>query len=260
MGFTLACRTRVGREAPILTIADKRHPTNPLTVAVPAATPSPRASHAGSPTDYVFTFTQAADPGSPVAWDPCEPVDVAVNLNGTPAAELDLIQLALNRVAAATGLTVRDAGLTTLINEDDLRVGQEGTDIIFAFSSRRQNPTLARVPEDNVVGYATFGSGPEDPMGWSWPTPGMVVINWPEVATMTGGPTGQRVSVYMHELGHAFGLGHANSPRQVMHAQMTRTNTHGGWGAGDAEGLRRLGQGRCQTPAATDDEVLSGGS
>lgn len=58
---------------------------------------------------YAFSATQ---PGStaPVGWDPCTEVEYAVNPAGMPQGMRPLVERAVDRISAATGLAFEDAG------------------------------------------------------------------------------------------------------------------------------------------------------
>ncbi|WP_310530144.1 hypothetical protein, partial [Nocardioides sp.] len=60
---------------------------------------------------FAFTMTQQGT-DEPVGWDPCEPIRYRVNTTNEPAGGSQLIERAIARTSAATGLVFEDDGST----------------------------------------------------------------------------------------------------------------------------------------------------
>ncbi len=218
--------------------------------AVPAALRSrlgiggPASADAGS---YAFLAHQPGRPRRPVAYSPCSPIRVQVNPAGGPADGVALVQEALNRVSAATGLRLEYAGLSTA-------------------RPQWKSAYLPALAQDAVAGNA--------PVLVSWATPAEVAqlagdvagiggSVWVRTGTaerhyVTGGVTldagafeelGQRPdadaeeeAIILHEFGHLVGLAHVNEPGELMYRRnIGRTD----FGPGDLAGLALLGKGSC---------------
>jgi hypothetical protein len=193
----------------------------------------------GRADDYTYLITQNGQPAQPITWDHCTPIDVAVNLVSGPAEELDLIVAAINSVAATSGLPLRYAGPTsyipTLPTQGDY---PNGIEIIFAVVTTRESSYLDGI----MAGYGGLIYAGAD---FHWAVRGRAVIDWTVTSLLSGGLEGERTGVYMHELGHAVGMGHAAGNVQLMYGVISSVNSSG-WGAGDRTGLATLGAQPCK--------------
>ncbi|WP_432519770.1 hypothetical protein [Kineococcus sp. SYSU DK006] len=59
------------------------------------------------------TADNAGRAGTPVAWKPCRPIHYVTRPDGAPTGAQQLMQQAIARVSAATGLRFIDDGATT---------------------------------------------------------------------------------------------------------------------------------------------------
>ena len=217
-------------------------------VTVPGASPAPAPAPAPPPPapvkdmgradDYVFTKTQPGNPAVPVTWSHCTPVDVAVNLGPANAAEQDLVATAIARVADASGLPLRYAGPTTYLPTAGTPVPfPDGIEIVFAVAQ----PGESSYTDGYALGVATMIYTGYDVQ---WAARGRVVIDWRNTSDFLGEHPTARTGLYMHELGHAVGLGHAAESTQLMYMGIPTTND-ASWGSGDRTGLAQLGAQPC---------------
>ncbi|WP_127783608.1 matrixin family metalloprotease [Rhodococcus sp. X156] len=194
--------------------------------------------------------------GTVIRWNPCEPIPYQVNpRNGGPTAEAD--------AAAAVDIVRRESGLNLVYTGTTDVVPQRG----HGFDGTPANP---RTPL--VIAWAAPGTGPGtssllNGMGgaagvggvttWSYTPPGaaqatpwqvvsgFVVLDsrtYPQLAPGFGpAASSTRGRLVLHELGHAIGLDHTNTPGQVMNPTVSGAATPG-FAAGDRKGLERVGR------------------
>lgn len=178
------------------------------------------------------------DPSFPFQWE-CRTIPYRVNLAGTPHRNLVVVRAAIAQIAAASGYSFRYAGPTSVVpfarGHDAMdQVPDDG--LYIAWSDADAVPRLA----GDVVGLGGPGAS-YNRVGSQWQVTsgGVVVDRNADLSTrMTAGPT--LMSLLLHELGHAMGLGHSPSKANVMYEGL------GPWsrpslGPGDRAGLRDLG-------------------
>ncbi len=184
--------------------------------------------------------------GSPVAYDPCRPVHYVVNERTAPPGAKALLDEAIARVSAATGLVFVDDGTTTERPSDHrspyqpTRYGDRWAPVLIAWSDPAETPGLA----DDVAGRA--GSIPVTTSGSEGPTvyvTGTVTLDGPQITEqlLPRSPDLAR-AVVQHELGHLVGLDHVGHETELMHPSTTKLTD---WGPGDRAGLAQLGRGEC---------------
>jgi hypothetical protein len=187
-----------------------------------------------------FAFSQT-QPGSsePVGWDPCEPVRYAVNPEGQPRGGAKLVERAVVRTSAATGLEFEDVG------ETDARPLAGAfipfiTDerVVIGWGDASEYPELA----GDVAGLG--GSAAEEKGGRLSYLAGGVVL---DVAAFTPQAIARSPQVMeaivVHELAHVVGLDHVPEPMEMMFDSNSGQVTYG---PGDREGLARLGALPCR--------------
>jgi hypothetical protein len=206
-----------------------------LAVGVLAVLPlAPAQAHPARATSWT-----REDPSFPFRWAPCRPIPYRVNLGGTSHRNLKVLKAALADVSAATGFTFEYAGTTHAVpyarGRDSAHQVPAGG-LTIAWATPRKVPSLA----GGVVGLAGPG-GSYRRVGTDWQIDsGAVVLDKTAHLTtaMVDGPS--MMSLILHELGHAMGLGHSPSKANVMYEGL------GSWsrphlGPGDRAGLRQLG-------------------
>ena len=210
---------------------------------MPIGTPPPAPDGQGP---YEFVARQP-DGTTPVAWDPCRPIHVVVNPTGGPANQRELIDEALARTSAATGLQFVDDGTTdeTWSRERERfqpdRYGDRWAPVLITWAHEEAAPVLrgpvagqggasgVRLPGDEEFVYVS----------------GSIVLDavLATAAETEPGATAVRALI-QHELGHVVGLDHVDDPAELMHTEsLPESNLD--WGPGDLEGLARLGAGSC---------------
>ena len=218
-------------------------PSVPADVSeTPLATPSTPTAESSS---YKFGSTQSD--GSPVTWDPCRPIHYVVNPAGQPPDGDVLVQDAIARTSAATGLQFVDDGLTDETWSEDRasfqpdRYGDRWAPVLITWSTPEAVPALTG-PTAGQGGPLSLGYS-EDEMT---SVTGSVVLDAPQLSIGLESPEvrTQVRAVIQHELGHVVGLVHVEDPSQLMNPEATLGTTE--WGPGDLQGLYTLGTGPCR--------------
>ena len=188
---------------------------------------------------YAFALTQ---PGSddPVGWDPCEPIRFEVNTAGAPPGGRAMVERAVARTSAATGLAFEDEGDT------DRRPFGFG----LSFFGRSEPVVVGWADADEVPGLA----GPVAGLGGGATERGVAtrrhyvtgsVALDTEVFNTTMAAEHPRVleAIVLHELAHVVGLDHVSEPMELMYGDNAGQVAYG---PGDLEGLARLGSLPCR--------------
>lgn len=174
--------------------------------------------------------------GPQARWNPCaNELPLFVNW-GTSAAEQANLAPALERIRQETGIAITYKGTTTAVpsdaNSQARSLAPVPGSIVMAFTDDAGTDML-----EGALGVGGFHNssltGRIDH--------GFLVINQPELKYLDGPG---RVTLYMHELAHVLGMGHAeNDPSQVMYFLLSDLNASSYWGNGDISGLRKIGRG-----------------
>lgn len=210
---------------------------SPRPLGVPAPFP-PGGGH------HEFVAMQP-DGRNPVAYDPCRPVRVVMNMRTAPPGAETLLREALDEVSAATGLQFTIDGATDEPPREDRppyqpsRYPGRWAPVLVAWSDPTDVPAL-----DGHIAGQGGSSWFELPSGSVFVT-GMVALDGPDIGELLSSPDGRDVAraIVMHELGHLVGLGHVDDPSQLMYPETSGAVT--AFGAGDRQGLAALGSGRC---------------
>jgi hypothetical protein len=220
------------------------------------------ASSSQEATGFRLWATDAA--GAPLRWDPCRPIDVLLSTPELPEGGTELLEEALERLNAASGLRLRLVGLTSEVPSGTRPlVERDG-------SSWRWAPVLvAWVPGDDAELPLTF-----DERGVALP----VAVRGARSHTFVTGQillNARRTDLRMdfadradswgatllHELGHLVGLDHVSDRDQLMSVAPGSGPVE--FAAGDLAGLATVGaaagclempdpeEGRGLSPAST---------
>jgi hypothetical protein len=229
-----------------------RDPVSPRAADSPSATASslPTPSPSAAPThrpevDGAYKFLERVG-GEPVRWNPCDPISYAVNTAGASSSIRSDLREALARVTRAAGIEFESVGTTEetffraynrmryrgVIRKAELIIIWVDHDAYRAILRRLQDPRPSIAFAKTMAGlYADrdqyFG--------------GIIVIDADATAGRGFGYRYAHGSVLLHELGHIMGLDHVKDPDQLMYSGRHPDFGVHGFGAGDLEGLRRLG-------------------
>jgi hypothetical protein len=221
----------------------------PSSIPVATPTPSPALSPA-APTfrpkvDGSFRFLEWIG-GAPVRWNPCETITYAVNAAGATSPVRPDLKDALRRVTRATGIEFRSVGTT---RETFIRAYQR---MRYQGVIRKAELILIWVDHDAYLGILRRLHDPRPSIAFAKTMAGLfahqdqyfggiVVMDADATATQGFGYRYAHGSVLLHELGHIMGLDHVRDPDQLMYSGRHPNFSVRTFGAGDLEGLRRLG-------------------
>lgn len=181
---------------------------------------------------YDFSMTQ---PGSrrPVGYDPCRPIEIAVNPQGAPENYQALVDTAMSHTSEATGLAFTPVGTTDSRDFDLGLPDHSRRPVLVAWATSDELPDLA----GDVAGIG--GSAATDlGTGRLRYVTGIVVLDAGQFAGFDPDDPSVAQAIVDHEFGHLVGLGHVDDPNELMYEHnLTRTT----YGPGDREGLARLG-------------------
>ena len=186
---------------------------------------------------YKFIATQPAS-GEPVAYDPCRPIEVAVNPEGAPANYDDLVDTAIRRTSAATGLRFERVSATDDrdFNRELTRVGAR-LPVLVAWATPTEVPEL----EGRVAGIGGSVAVRTSSGRLRYVT-GSVVLDSELYQGFDTEDGADAQAIVDHEFGHLVGLAHVDDPRELMNEQNLGITSYG---PGDLEGLARLGSVDC---------------
>lgn len=182
--------------------------------------------------------------GTPVRWNPCEPVEWVFNPAGAPpGVQIDLDR-AVGEISAATGLRFRYRGTTDEVPQRQRspfqpeRYGDEDwAPILVAWTRPGDTDVPLSTTDRGVSVPVAVGDSDADVF-----VSGQIVFN-PDRPLVAG--FGDRRSSWgstiLHEWGHAVGLDHVDDPTQLMYTFPGEGPAV--LGAGDRRGLAELGSG-----------------
>ncbi|MCF6376455.1 hypothetical protein L2K70_02460 [Nocardioides KLBMP 9356] len=187
---------------------------------------------------YAFTMTQPDDDGEPVGWDPCMVIRFQVNPEGEPAGGRALVDRAIARISAATGLAFEDEGDTVERPfPGGIKIFGGPDPVVIGWGTPAEYPDLAGA----VAGVG--GAMADQGRGRVHYVSGGVALDR-EAFTDVAVAQQPRVmeAIVLHELAHVVGLAHVSEPMELMFADNSGQVE---LGPGDREGLARLGSLPC---------------
>ncbi|MEP7202135.1 MAG: hypothetical protein ABI894_05970 [Ilumatobacteraceae bacterium] len=196
----------------------------------------PLTGPSGPPPNPTFSTTTTAT-GATVRWNPCTPIRYTVNMGGYDTSFRPLINEAVERLEAATGLPLVPIGDSTFMPRSSARTSSAPTDgeVVIALSDEVQTDLVP----GSVVGQAGYSYNPIN----GAISQAFVVIDMGDVGTRPQWSSTGPGPVLLHELGHFVGLSHVADLLQMMNA----VASSGGpttYGAGDLTGLWQVGASR----------------
>lgn len=176
---------------------------------------------------------------NPARWDACAgPITVRVStpaLRGSRAKKAAVAEArkAVKILKKSSRLPLAFKGTTKEVPRGGARV--TSADIVVSYTSPRHSPGVGLEGRTVGVGGSWYA---QDPLGNLVRGHGMVTIDVPD--TQGIGRRGlSRLSLTLHELGHAVGLAHVSNPRQLMNPALTPISPRQ-YAKGDRNGLKAL--------------------
>lgn len=208
----------------------------PMTVG---AVTGARAAGGGSAGAYRFIDKVG---GEPVHWNKCKAIGYRVSKHRAPEGGITQAKKAVHKVAAASGLRFDYQGVSQVrpyINQKY----QRGTRLVIGWLAPRESKQL----QGGGAGYG----GPQYYTSGS--NKGMIIKGFVQLNASLNkkladgfgrgpryGYQGTKGQLLLHEISHAVGLDHVQQKRQIMYPTLTRKKA--AFGAGDVNGLRRVGK------------------
>lgn len=215
------------------------------------------------PADFSF-FQVASDDCLPVRWNPCEPIHFVINPANAPPTGVTDTREAFKRLAAATGITYVDGGLTDENTPGNNRAYQPDR------YPGRWAPILVHwMGNSRAQGeIQVVGGGFPTQVGDVYVTGNLflnpnVVTNAQTRTTVAGGFGGEGVTlgrigpegvtwgrIILHELAHITGLGHVSVPSNLMYPETSDHTGPAAFSKDDLAGIKYLGKeaGCLETP------------
>lgn len=203
--------------------------------------------------DADFTVWERNADGTPVRWDPCTAIEVVWSETHAPSTARSDIVAALDRVAQASGLTLRLTGTTeerpsgARLPYQPERYGQRWAPVLIAWADPGAPGLPLRDTDRGVAVPIAVG-----PPGDRTYVTGQVLLNAHRDDLRSGFDDRAEAwgATLVHELLHVIGLGHVDDPNQLMYVYPGRGPVI--FGDGDRAGLAAVGpaQGCRRVPPA----------
>lgn len=179
--------------------------------------------------------------GSPVRWNPCEPIRWVLDPDHAPEQGREALSLAMARITAVSGLEFEFVGMTDELPDAERSLVTEGPD------GPRWAPVLISwVPADSIdLPLSDMERGVAVPVavregGDRVFVTGQVVLNADKtLLPMFEDRHASWGAVLLHELGHLVGLDHVSDPEQLMAPTPGFGEVR--FGDGDRAGLEAVG-------------------
>jgi hypothetical protein len=215
-------------------------PSTPAITPTPSLTPSVRPK-----VDGAFRFLDRVG-GSPVRWDPCDPITYAINTAGASFDVRPDLHEAIARVRRATGIEFRSVGRT---NESFIRAYQR---MRFEGVIRKAELVVIWVDHTGYRAILRRLSDPRPSLAFAKTMRGLyadqdqyfgglIVMDADSNSGLGFGDFYAHGTVLLHELGHIMGLDHVKDPDELMYSGRSPDFGLHDFGPGYLEGLRRLG-------------------
>ena len=185
---------------------------------------------------HAFLSTQPGT-GEPVGYDPCSEVEVRVNDAGAPLGWEELVETAVRRIDAASGLRLVYVGRTDDRGDEPARRNTA----LVVWGTEEEFPELA----GDVAGVGGSTSVVTRP-GHRVYVHGSIRLDadaFDDLAARGGEGRALAQATVDHEFGHLVGLDHVDDRGELMHPE---GGYRTGWGPGDLRGLARLGDIGCE--------------
>lgn len=212
-----------------------------LALGVAALVLAPRllgGGAAGAEPEWSFLHT---DGDEPITYSSCRPIRVAVFPAGGPPEAEGLVREAIGELRAATGLDIvltgSFGGAAANWNFEAAPVARDDPISV----SWQDGDAIAEITDDIAgLGGSRVTTNPDGSQGLFG---GTIALSRDYYRLLEErDDRDEQLAILLHEFGHVLGLGHVESSAELMAATNTgRTEL----GAGDLEGLRRIGQGPC---------------
>ena len=173
-------------------------------------------------------------------WNPCRTIHYKINPRKSPRkGAIKDVRKAIKRVHGASGLKFKYLGRTKVVPKNGANKYRGKTDLVIAWTTPKKR---------NFSGNAAWGGGQwwhRRGARYGEMRTGFVIVNgkyrynYPK-GFGANGKYGTRGQLLMHELGHAMGLWHVPSKKQLMYRYTRHRKAK--WGGGDRKGLHKVGR------------------
>lgn len=193
---------------------------------------------------YEFLFDEPGQ--APTRYDPCRAIHWVLSEEGMPSGVLPLLQAAVDRVSAATGLVFVYDGTTTEKADFDRpliqpQYGKGFAPVVVGWSTAANTPEL--VGSVSGVGGSSAVNGAYGDQRYL--RAGVIILDAEDITALVSSAKGESLaqSIVMHEWAHVIGLAHVDDAGELMNASNSSLTT---WGPGDLQGLAIAGSGPCE--------------